>query len=295
MDSTRYKKIQRVQLIVIVLNIAISISKLIVGQHINSVSMTADGFHSMGDGLNNVVGMIGVYFAFQPVDEKHPYGHGKIETMTTLLISGLLLFTSLSLIKGAYDRIFNPILPIVTKSSFIIMLFSIIVNICITNYEKRKGMELQSDFLISDATHTQSDVFVSLSVIATLFAVKLGFAWMDILVSILIAVVIAKSALDIIKNSANILCDAIALHPKDISNIVLEFDEVHSCHKIRSRGRIDDIHLDFHVVAKNDLSLENAHKLVHAIEDLLKSKFPGVKDVNIHVDPLNYFINKTNN
>lgn len=295
MEVIRYKEIQKVQLIVIVLNILTSISKLLIGTIINSVSMTADGFHSMADGLNNVVGMIGVYFAFRPVDEKHPYGHRKFETMTTLLISGLLLITSFSLLRGAYGRIINPEIPTVTTSSFIVMIFSIIVNIGVTTYERKKGKELQSDFLISDATHTLSDVFVSLSVLGTLFAIKIGYPWVDTIVSIAIAIIIAKSAIDIIKNSANILCDAIALNPNDISTVVIdEFNEVHSCHKIRSRGRTDDIHLDLHVVADNDLTLEKTHSLIHNIENLIKSRFPGVTDVNVHVDPLSYYINKTN-
>lgn len=292
MEVKRYKKIQQVQLIVIIMNIAVSISKLLVGIIINSVSMTADGFHSMGDGLNNVAGMIGVYFAFQPVDEQHPYGHRKIETMTTLLISGLLLFTSLSLLKGVYNRILNPIVPSVTTMSFVIMLFSIAVNIGVTVFERRKGIALKSDFLISDAKHTLSDVFVSISVIVSLVAIKLGLYWADILISSFIAFLIAKSAVDIIKNSANVLCDAIALDPEDISNVVCEFNEVISCHKIRSRGRKDDMYLDLHIVADSDMTLERAHNLVHEIESMLKLRFPGVKDVNVHVDPLSYYIKK---
>lgn len=288
MDETRYKKIQKIQLIVILLNIATSISKLIIGTITKSVSITADGFHSMADGLNNVVGMIGVYFAFQPVDEKHPYGHRKFETLATLFISGLLIITSISLLKGAYGRFNNPVIPTVTKSSFLVMLFSIFVNIGVTTFEKKKGMALQSDFLISDATHTLSDVFVSISVMATLIAIKTGYPWLDTLVSVFIAILIAKAAYDIIKNGVNVLCDAIVLDPNDISNVVCEFSEIHSCHKIRSRGCSDDIHLDLHVVASNDMTLEKAHVLVHKIDSLLKSRFPGVTDVNVHVDPHSY-------
>lgn len=292
MHEIRYKKIQQVQLIVIVFNIATAISKLMIGLIINSISMTADGFHSMGDGLNNVVGIIGVYFAFQPEDKKHPYGHLKFETMTTLLISGLLFLTSFGLLKGVYDRLTNPIMPSVTATSFVVMLFSIIINIGVTTFEKRKGIELKSDFLVSDAQHTLSDVFVSISVLGTLLAIKLGFYWVDILVSVVIAILIAKSALDIVKNSANILCDAIALEPDDIITTVCNFTEVLSCHKVRSRGRRDDIHLDLHIVTHDDLTLVKAHDLVHNIEDALKSSFSGVTDVNVHVDPLSYYIQK---
>lgn len=292
MEITRYKQIQGVQLIVILLNMVTSISKLLIGVFINSVSVTADGLHSMADGLNNIVGMIGVYFAFQPIDEKHPYGHRKFETLTTLFISGLLIVTSIGLLKGVYNRIINPIVPTVNSISFVIMLFSIIINIGITKFERKKGVILQSDFLISDATHTLSDVFVSISVMGTLLAIKLGFPWVDILVSILISILIAKAAIDILKNGANILCDARVLDPNQISNIVYEFDEVLSCHKIRSRGCADDIHLDLHVVVGDDLTLEKAHSLIHSIDDLLKSRLQGVTDVNVHVDPLNYYKKK---
>ncbi len=220
MEVMRYKKIQQVQLIVILLNILTSVSKLIIGIVINSVSMTADGIHSMADGLNNVVGMIGVYFAFQPIDERHPYGHRKFETMTTLFIGALLIATSISLLKGAYIRIMNPIIPTVTPISFMVMIFSIMVNICVTTFEKKKG---------------------------------------------------------------------IVLDPKDISNVVCEFKEVHSSHKIRSRGCLDDIHLDLHVVASYDMTLEDSHQLIHDIDNLLKSRFPGVTDVTVHVDPPDYY------
>lgn len=292
MQIVRYKKIQQVQLIVIVLNVLTSVSKLIIGIIINSVSMTADGLHSMADALNNVVGIIGVYFAFQPVDEKHPYGHRKFETMTTLFIAALLIATSIGLLKGAYMRIINPVVPNVTPISFVVMLFSIVVNICVTTYEKKKGIELQSDFLISDATHTLTDVFVSISVMATLFAVKLGYPFVDTLVSIIIAIFIAKAAFDIIRNGANVLCDAIAIDPKSISDVVCEFKEVHSTHKIRSRGCLDDMHLDLHVVVNYDMTLEDSHKLIHDIDNLLKSRFPGLTDVIVHVDPPNYCTKK---
>lgn len=292
LDKNRYKKIQHVNLIILFLNLTISIAKIITGSLYNSVSISADGFHSLSDGLNNIVGMVGVYFAFQPVDDKHPYGHRKFETLTTFFISGLLLITSFSLIKGAYARIINPSTPIVTNISFIIMIISILVNIFVAKYERAKGRELKSSFLISDSAHTLSDVYVSASVIGTLIAVKLGYLWVDTIVSLFIAFLIAKSAIEIIKNGANILCDSVVLDPDEIISVVSEFNEVHSCHKIRSRGCPDDIFLDLHVVANSDMTLDKAHTLIHNIDNLLKSRFPGVSDVYVHVDPLCYYEKK---
>ncbi len=288
----RYKEIQKVHIVILLINTLTCISKLVVGYFTNSASITADGFHSMTDGLNNIVGMVGAYFAFQPVDEKHPYGHRKFETMTTLFISGLLLLTSLSLLKGAYNRLLNPVTPTVTAMSFIVMLITIIVNIFITIYEKRKGIALKSDFLVMDATHTLSDVFVSFTVMITLFTIKLGFPWIDIIISVFIALIIGKAGLDIINNVTNVLCDAVAIDPVDISNFVCQFEEIYSCHKVRSRGRDDDIHVDLHVVTESDLTLEKSHLLVHRIDNAIRLKFPGVTDVNVHVDPLEYYLSK---
>lgn len=285
MKTQRYKQIQRVQLIIIVLNMAVSVAKMVFGLISNSAAMTADGLHSMTDGLNNIVGMIGVYFAFQPKDKKHPYGHRKFETMTTLIIGVLLIATSINLLRGAYNRFVNPVIPTVNIGSFLVMIFTIAINIFVTKYEKKRGKELQSDFLISDATHTLSDVFVSISVIGTLAAIKLGFPWVDTLVSVIIAILIGKAATDIIKKGSDTLCDATVLDPVEISELVCCFQEVSSCHNIRSRGRGDDTHVDLHVTARNDMSLEMAHNLIHNIDNAIKSAFPGVTDVTVHVDP----------
>lgn len=291
MVINRYKSIQRIHLIILLVNALTAISKLLVGFYTNSASISADGFHSMTDGLNNIVGMVGAYFAFQPIDEKHPYGHRKFETMTTLFISGLLLLTSINLLKGAYYRIINPVTPRVTTLSFIVMIFTIFINLFVTIYERRQGILLKSDFLVLDATHTLSDVFVSITVLITLIMVKLGLVWVDTLLSGFIAIMIGKAGIDIINSVTNVLCDAVVLDPEDISDFVTEFDEVYSCHKIRSRGRDDDIHVDLHLVAKYDMTLANAHKLVHKIDTAMKTRFPGVTDVNIHVDPVEYYKN----
>lgn len=248
---TRYKEIQKVHIVILLINTVTCISKLAVGYLTNSTSITADGFHSMTDGLNNIAGMV-----------------------------------------GAYNRLLNPVTPTVTAMSFMVMLITIIVNIFITIYEKIKGMAIKSDFLVMDASHTLSDVFVSFTVIITLFTIKLGFPWIDIVISVFIPLIIGKAGLDIINNVTNVLCDAVAIDPIDISNFVCQFEEIYSCHKVRSRGRDDDIHVDLHVVTVSDLTLEKSHLLVHKIDNAIRLKFPGVTDLNVHVDFLKYYLSK---
>jgi cation diffusion facilitator family transporter len=271
---------------IVALNAAVSAAKLICGLTYDLAAMTADGIHSMTDGLNNVVGMIGIYFAYQPKDKKHPYGHRKFETMTTLIISALLITTALNLLKSAYDRVINPVTPTVEKISFYVMIFTIVINVIVYLYEKSKSKELHSDFLISDAAHTLSDVFVSFSVIGTLVVVRLGFNWIDIVVSVIITVLILKAAVKILKEGSDVLCDAAVFDPANIAELVCRFDEVKSCHAVRSHGRTDDAHIDMHIMMVCDaMSLDDIHSLVHKIEENIKMVYPGVADVSIHVDP----------
>jgi cation diffusion facilitator family transporter len=168
------------------------------------------------------------------------------------------------------------------------MIFTVAINIVVNIYEKRKGKELKSDFLLSDATHTLSDVFVSFSVIGTLLAVKLGYIWVDTAVSVGIAVLICRAGVEIIKKGTDILCDAVVIDPKKISEVACGFGEVASCHAVRSHGLSDDAHIDLHItVRRESMNLDEVHRLVHSIESSIKSAYPGVADVSIHVDPPN--------
>lgn len=283
--NEQYVGIQTVHVIIIILNLFVSLAKIVCGWLIQSMVMVADGFHSLADGLNNVMGMVGAYIAFRPQDEKHPYGHRKFETLITLAIGAVLLFLCVNVVRGAYLRFLHPVSPEANLTSFLVMLGTLMINIWVAAYESRKGKELKSDFLIADANHTLSDVYVSLSVLGTLVAVKLGFFWVDALTAVFIAALIAKAAGEILVLAVNVLCDAAVLDPKAIALAVNGVDGVRHCHEIRTRGRRDDIHVDLHVVVDPDMDIETAHQLSHLIDRLLKDTFPGVTDVQVHVEP----------
>lgn len=286
MEQRRYREIQKVQVVVILFNLLVSTAKIVYGWWTQSAAMVADGVHSLTDGFNNVIGLVGVYFAFRPWDEKHPYGHKKFQTMTTLIIGGLLLILSTNLIRGAYVRWFHPVAPTVELGSFVVMLFSISTNIFVTRYEAKRGKELGSDFLVADSTHTMSDVYVSISVTGTLTAVRMGYPWMDTVASVVIAALIAKAAIKILAQSANVLCDASVLDPIEVSRVIGCLEGISSCHQVRTRGRNDDIHVDLHVVvADEDMNVQESHSLAHQISGILMSTFPGVTTVHLHIEP----------
>lgn len=285
-NNIHYREIQRVLLIVLALNWIVAIAKVIFGIMSRSASMTADGFHSFSDGASNIIGLIGIAFAFRPKDDNHPYGHKKLETFFSLGIAFFLGLTCFELIEQGIRRLNNPSIPDVSIFSFIIMTATMIINILVMRYERTKGKELSSDILISDSMHTRSDILTSCSVIVSLFAVKLGFPMLDAISSLVIALFIAYGAYEIIRDGCRTLCDEIVIKDTSkIENVVLSVKGVKACHKIRSRGRKDDINLDLHVHLEPSLPLEKTHKISHEIELEVKKNFNEISEIIIHVEP----------
>jgi len=280
-----FKQARRVLIYTLILNWLVASAKLVYGIITRSASMTADGFHSFADGTNNIIGLVGFYIAGRPVDKTHPYGHEKYETLTALGIGGLLLFVAFDIIKNAIQRISNPVIPEVNIGSFIVMTITVGINIFVMVYENREGKRLKSDFLVVDSYHTRSVIFVSLSVIGSLIAVKIGMPIIDAIMALLIAVFIGFSAFEILWQTSRVLSDAAVVPPENIKNIIMGFDDVVNCHNIRTRGRQDNICVDLHIWVKPNMHIDRSHELAHSIEERLKKEIPGVREVITHIEP----------
>ena len=281
----KFKQIRRILVVILVLNWLVAFSKIVYGVITQCASMIADGVHSFGDGASNVIGLVGIWAAARPRDESHPYGHKKFETFATLGIAVILFIAALNILKDAFARIFHPVTPDVTTFSFMIMAVTVIINFFVMRYEYKKGQQFSSDILVCDSMHTRSDIFASLGVIGTLVAIKIGFPFLDTIVASLIAILIAKAGLEILKKSSDVLCDASALSDTVIECVVNKVPGIRSIHNIRTRGRKDDIHVDLHVIIKAKMHVEDAHRLSHKIESELKGQIPGITNVNIHMEP----------
>jgi cation diffusion facilitator family transporter len=284
--QSHYKGIRSILILVLALNWTVALAKIIYGLLSRCESMAADGFHSLSDGASNIVGLIGIHFACQPIDKDHPYGHRKYETFFSLGIAALLFILAFNLAKDSIQRLHNPDITRVDIKSFLIMLVTMAVNFWVVNYENKKGRLLHSDILISDAMHTKGDIFTSFSVIISLILIKAGFPIIDHIVTIIISLFIAHTGYDIIKQGQAVLCDTAAiLDVKQITDIVLGIKGVKTCHKIRTRGRPDDIHIDLHVQVSADMHMDEAHKISYAIEEAIKKCIPEVTDVVVHMEP----------
>lgn len=286
MEKNNYKEVQKILAIILVANLLVAGLKILVGTIIKSTSMTADGFYSVSDGASNVIGLIGIHFASKGRDKEHPYGHSKYETLAGLFISLMLFIAGGNVILAAIEKFRNPVMPEVTTMSLLALVFTLIVNIVVSNIEYRKGKELNSQILISDSMHTRSDVYISLGVLATLIAIKLGLPiWIDPLASLVVAAFIIQAAYEIFRNNSHILLDGEAIDSEDIREVVMSFEEVKDVHKIRSRSSINIVNVDLHLVVDPELDVEESHKLTHDIEDAIRDKFDENLQLIAHLEP----------
>ena len=270
---------------ILALNLLVSALKIGLGLVSGALSIVADGFHSLVDGSSNVVGLIAMKIATAPPDEEHPYGHRKAETLATMTIGVFLLLAAYEILKSSISRFSSGVGPEITPISFAVMTFTVCVNLVVTTYESWQGKRVGSDILQADAQHTRSDIWVSLSVIAGLVGVQLGFLWVDALVGLVIAGVIGYTAIQILYRSANVLMDQAVLPSAQIESLALALPGVQSVERIRSRGLADQSYVDLHVRVKPDMPTQDAHSIAHAVQHKIKETYPQATDVTVHIEP----------
>jgi cation diffusion facilitator family transporter len=281
----RYLAVRKVLLQILVLNWLVALLKIAVGSLFGVMSMVADGFHSFSDGTSNIIGLVGITLASQPKDLDHPYGHRKIETFTALGIAALLLIVCYEIFRAALDRFFHPVLPQAGPLTFAVMAVTLAVNVWVVYYEQKKGNQLKSPILIADALHTRTDIFVSTLVVISLISVRLGFPLFDLIAALVIIVMIIVTAAQIIRQVFDVLVDRAVIDHKMIEALLLVHPEVRFCHKVRSRGPEDDVHVDLHISVDPKMSVEASHQLSHDLQTELKKQLPSVTDVFIHIEP----------
>ena len=280
-----YRKIRNILIVVLGLNWFVALLKVRFGYAIQSASMVSDGYHSFSDGASNIIGLIGVSIALRPKDANHPYGHKKYETFAALLIASMLFIIAFHICHDTFERLKNPVVVQAGFGSFLVMGITLCINSLVMFYEYRMGKKLNSDILVADSMHTRSDILTSLAVVGALIGVKRGCAFMDPIGSFVIALFIVYAGLSIVYASSKVLCDTAIINTQDIEAVVNTIEGVHQCHDIRTRGRIDDIHIDLHVLVRKDMVVEQADFLSDKIEKEIKAKIAGVADVIVHVEP----------
>lgn len=284
MDVTR-SGVRRVLLITLFLNVAVSAAKVLVGKLTGSLSMVADGYHSLMDGSNNIVGLVVTTFAYAPPDAGHPYGHRKFETAATLVIGLALLGLAYSVVEQSLGADARTRLPNVGALNWVVMGVTLVVNLFVASYETRQGRKLGSAYLTADAAHTRSDIYVTLGVMASFAGAKAGLPGVDSVVAIGIAVFIAILAVRIMIGSFHTLTDRAMIPGETLANVVMKVPGVQNCREVRTRGGPGAVYVDMIVHVDGGISLRAAHDIADRIEEAVQSNHPEVVDVVVHLEP----------
>lgn len=277
--------VRRVLLITLGVNILVSAAKITVGRLTGSLAMVADGYHSFTDGLNNIVGLVVTAFAYAPPDEGHPYGHRKFETAATLAIGLALLSVAYQVVVQALGHVKADRAPTVGLVNWVVMGVTLLANFFVTWYEAREGRRLSSGYLLADATHTRSDIYVTLGVVASFAGARVGLPWVDALVAAGIAAFIAFLGVQILVGAFNALTDRAVLPAGDVAATLRSVPGVVACRDIRTRGGPGAVYVDLVVHVDGNVTLRAAHDVADRIEEALKAAHPGVVDVVVHLEP----------
>lgn len=279
---------RRVLYLTLVLNLAVAALKVSYGYFADVLSLRADGFHSLTDAANNVVGLVSISLASRPADRGHPYGHHKIELLAAGLVGVTLLVLAYDVLKSAIVRLLYESsyeLPQIGGGAFVVLGFTLLVNMGVARYERLQGEKLGSSFLLSDAAHTRSDVLVTCGVLLAVLFVRLGFPVLDLVAAIAVAGFIAWAGIGVLRHNLQYLADSAQIERESIETIVLRVPGVAGTHKIRTRGTPGAIYVDLHIQIAPHLDVVRAHRVTHSVIDAIKQSIPGVIDVLVHTEP----------
>ncbi|HEU4570702.1 MAG TPA: cation diffusion facilitator family transporter, partial [Gemmatimonadales bacterium] len=189
--QARERAIRRVLTALLLANLAVVAIKGAVGYFTGSLAVLGDAVQSSVDAINNILGLIIVRFAARGPDDDHPYGHAKFETLGALAVVVFLSVSIFELVRGAIDRLTHPDRVVAVHAvDLALIVLTLLINVWVAWFERRRGHALKSDLLLADAEHTQSDVYVTLGVLTGLGLTRLGYAWADPVLALLVACVV---------------------------------------------------------------------------------------------------------
>jgi len=283
--EARDRAVRRVLLWILLANVVVCGAKLVAGYLAESVAVLSDGIHSSIDALNNVVGLVLLRLASKEADEGHPYGHGKIETLGAFCVAGFMFITGYEIAKRSGARLLGAETPAfdISGLTFAVMVGTFAVNVVVVTLEKRASRRYESQFLLADALHTQSDVFVTLSVLVGLPFVMRGYHFVDAVLALAISAVIARSGYLVLKGAVPILLDAAIVDAETIRRLALGLPHVVGVENVRSRLHGGEKFVELTLIV-SETDLREAHDLTERLEERIAEAY-GRASVTIHVEP----------
>ncbi len=270
----------------IIINVLLFIIKLGLGLLINSLALIADSVHTLSDSGTSIIVLLGFKYGSKPADEKHPFGHGRIEEIGALIISVLLIVTGVEFIRYGFEKFISKTTVDFQIGVCIVVIITIIVKELMARVSIDFGKRINSQALIADGIHHRSDAFTTIGVVASMIGMRLGILWLDGLVALLMGVFIIFSGIHILRNSASNLLGS-APSEEMINNIrkaVLEEKEVIGVHDIILHTYGVSIWGSLDIEVNNKLSIGHAHSITDKVHNRLVESLRVY--VSVHVDPI---------
>lgn len=281
------QKINRITIIGLVLNIILSVGKMIVGWWAASTALVADGIHSLSDMATDLALIVGVHFSNKKPDTEHPYGHGRMETFAALAISIALVIVGLGLVwRAGYDIIHHePVPPSVVV--MVVAFISVVSKEWLYQVTKRVAKQTHSAATYANAWHHRSDALSSVAVLAGIGSMYLGFKYGDELATVAVGIMILLVGYRVLADSMGEFAERAVdkTTHEQITGILKSDTAVHDWHKLRTRIVGREIFLDLHILVDRQLSITKAHEISERLEASLHERLDRPVNIIIHIEP----------
>lgn len=272
----------------IVVNVLLFIIKLFVGLIVKSIAVTADAFNNLSDALSSVITIAGFKLASKPADEEHPFGHGRIEYISGLLVAFMVMLVGFEFTKSSFDKISNPSEVNFELIPFLLILVSIGTKVWLSIFNKYIGKKINSSALQASSLDAFGDVIASSTVALSLLLSR----WIDFpvdgYIGIIVSLFILYSGYSLIKDTINPLLGE-APDPefvKELKNAVLEYDYITGVHDIIVHNYGPGRRMaSLHVEVPCDISVVKIHEIIDTMERDLSKRYSMF--LVAHMDPIN--------
>ena len=268
-------------------NTLLTLFKLIVGMLTGSVSVLSEAAHSASDLLASWIAFFSVRLADTPADEEHPYGHGKVESLSGVAEALLIFGAAAYIIYEAINKMVHRQSPEHIDLGLAVMLVSVVCNVLISRHLFSVAAKTDSMALKADAEHLRTDVFTSVGVLVGLILLKVtGNPLIDPLAGLVVSFLIIHASWRLLHEALNPLMDAqLPDADRDIVRTVLnEEPMVLGFHKLRTRKSGSFRYVDAHVQMDDDMSLLEAHDVTETLEDRIRERLPNT-EITLHTEP----------
>ena len=273
----------------ICVNIVLALLKIMAGKIFYSMSLLSDGLNSLSDLITNVLVIVGLKVGSNPEDKEHPFGHGKIESVFSVIIGTFIMITAFELIKDNFSKLISFSSENNLNISFIpiiITVLAILIKIFQLVFMKKRAKKYNNTLINSLLADYNMDIIISTSVLVGLLLSKIHPAF-DTVVGFIVAIYIIKSGYGLIKENALILLDSQDDELIErIRSEILRFEEIENAHDFRMTTSGKDIYMFVDVRMDKNKTIEEAHDITNKISKRIKHKYKNIKRLLIHIEPV---------